>query len=326
MKEDNTKLTQKTPLQIAQLIDDCVQQLGTVLTCLLPIDSPFYDRALKLRDLNNLSPDQIIEAIGQLPILPAGLEFPANDVAHKIVAKLRERYRYIRTYLKTAILEKQQCIDELDQFLSSGLIAPQIDSLIGNTPFVLLAFARYKLALAACSKSDTLKAIFGSGLILWACAEFSLSRLELRVRGVSGNPIIFGKTGLNEINTDAIGVYRSHKLQVVPPKELPEWRQQLHSSETLCQQFLDLQAACIAKDDAVFDLNHWQVYINTLTRIKELWDLPAYQCVYRISQTETFTTRKHGKIPQEFKPKGFVPRIQKQMKQHRNLKKVNRNR
>jgi hypothetical protein len=89
------------------------------------------------------------------------------------------------------------------------------------------------------------------------------------VKGITGDPIIFGKTSHLEADADAIDILKSSKVKQITFEELPKWRQQLHRSETLNQDFLELEASKIAnaKNSGRFYENHWLPYLGVLTQL-----------------------------------------------------------
>lgn len=306
---------QKTAIQVAQFLDECVGQIGDGFANLRFINSSFFDKPLKLRELDVLSLDQVIDAIGELPILPVGLEFSARDVVHSIISKRQERYKHITPWIRAWILDEQQYIRDLERFIRKDFTVRGVSSLDRAFPFAMESFAQLRLACAVCKEVASVREFFGSGLLLWACVEASQSRLELTVRGVTSEPIIFGKSKMNKLSTEALRIYEHRELELAPLEDLPEWMQELPYSEILRYCVLEYHAACIAKVNKAFESTHWLPHLEILNGLSQLVkNEPAYQAEHRISETETFITGKHKKIPAKYKPQGFVPKSQKSKK------------
>lgn len=309
----------------AKLIDTFVQDVGTILTCPPSKEKSWWlDHQSRWLDIGMLDPDLVIDAIAEFPVILSGLEYPEGDAAHIVIQNAKTYYQDFSLWLKHVVLWKQK-IPGLDSIVRVAWeqdiqLQPRDRKLVHVYPAVKEAEMLYLLAQGVHLKSSTLRSLFPSALALWVCALCSSSRRSLFWNGITGEPVILGKTDFREYKSSAIGKFKDLDVSYVEKQDLPEWIRELHWNEML-DQLLITEAQNVSKNDGFFDVQYFQPSLEVAQKVNALRN-PAMQVAVRLSDGSLFESGgKHRKLPKGCKPKGFISARQKSKEY---LKKLNK--
>lgn len=301
------------PVKTALFIDTYVSYVGAILACCpSPDRQGFWLRFFAARQvLRKLELSEFIDAIGELCTLPEGLEYPARDAAHEIILAGKSANQDIAKWLRFYLLRGKpipEVISAATRWHQTGLEPPsEVMTLVNRYPFACEAIETLRLAKATYLKSPALSSLFPTPFALWACIQCSEERLLLRTRGITGNPVIFGKTDYLENNASGIKAYNGCEVKT-SDQESPAWIRETHWSEML-HSLLLIEAHEIARKDDDFSKHHYTPYCRFRRKINNLLKrCDQMQAIYRLPDGSAFTTGKYNKIPKKHKPEGFMPR------------------
>jgi hypothetical protein len=185
--------------------------------------------------------------------------------------------------IRTSKTNNQDLAKWLRSYLLEGRPIPEVEAVtvywertgVMPSPEVMKSLYAYTIALdsiktlelarATYFKSPVLSKLFPTHLALWVCIECSQERFLLRMHGITGNPVIFGKTDRRENNVAAIQRYKNCEVKGVN-KETPAWIKQTHWSEKL-DSLLFSEAQNIAQKDENFNKLYYIPYWTIRTKI-----------------------------------------------------------
>jgi len=312
--------------EIAELINNFVQDVGTILSCPPPEGNPWWTQhqkrwfAMGMLDLST-----VIDAIAVFPIIPEGLEYPEEDAAHRVIQNTKNFYQDFSKWLRHNLLWQEIPGIEIAAKTAMEQGTP-LDStnyrLVHLFPPAFEAFSQYRLAQGVHLKSSLLRELFPSALSLWASALCSSSKRDLLWSGITGDPVVWGKTEFREYKISALRKYKNLEVCSGNKHDLPAWIQKLHRSE-LIDQLLIFEAQDVSKVDSKFDMQYFQPFLEAAQKTNALRDPARQMLARRPNGTLIVTGTKNCKLPTDCKPEGFTPR---RSKSRRYLTKINKNR
>lgn len=306
--------------EIAFLVDTYVSYVGNILTCPPPLPSrdshSWWLNCFQARGiLGQLELPHFIDAIGEFPVIPEGLEYPTGDAAYEFISYRKSANKDVVKWLRSYLLKGlpiPEVLSKITRWEQSGWLPSQSPSqgLMSLMYRYLAAFESIQtlsLAKETYFKSSVLSSLFPTPFALWACIECSQERLSLRMHGITSNPVILGKTDYLENTALAIHAYRNFEVKAAD-EETPAWICEVHWSENL-RTLLFTEAQKIAQKDEDFNKQYYTPYWRACRRNNNLLKrCDRMQSLYRLPDGSPFITRKYNQIPEEQKPKGFTPK------------------
>lgn len=296
--------------EIARVIDSYVSLVGNSLN---NPENPFprgeeaksrwLEQFAHIRELlQEVSLRQLIDAIGEFPVVPVVLDTTVDNI-NCVFQLYKNRPQALSWLLKPLMLG---------------------EPLLDNNPFEMwfyylvaqISKARFDLATETYIRSSLLQIYFPSAAVLWACCECSISRASLERSGLIGNPIILGKTDYFSHEAQTIRDYKN--FEVKAKSGPPDFDVRLYLSA-----LLDWEAYKIAaqKDEGYFEEHYYRPFFRLLQRFNNFAKRKDVQGIYLLPDEEIFVTGSHNKIPKGCQSKQFSAFLPKKTKRQRNKNK-----
>lgn len=277
-----------------------------------------------LKSQSSLSKISFPALIGTLEELPIIHILPDTDNSKMFFDQQKQRCKAKATWLKAIFLDKSINIEDIEQDIDfqdeynqdlkftsikftssihneSPKFSSDLPLEILDRTFLEACLSKiiFDLATATYPNSNDLKTLFPSVETLWICCEFSVNRLCLREKGITGAPVIRSKRQTNDYITESIKNFLD--LEIDQQKKVVNQNLTIiDRSEHLFDLLLN-ESVRLRKEDSSFDDSCYERffefcrYFNNITRNDSV-----YQISYILPNDRVFNTKQNNKIPKDF--------------------------